>query len=143
MDKMNNSANANPLTEAQELSLKMMCNCQTPIVKNAWSEYADTLENLGQNLQKIPALYAQDGKGFDAIVYAHYFAGSTDIFVTEREDDELFTYTILNGDCECAEFGHQILSELKSIGVLNLDFHWEQKTLRQALKETSDYYEDL
>lgn len=141
---MNNAANANNLTDAQKIAFDMMCDCQKPIVKQAWDEYANTIEKLGQTLQKIPKFYEQDGKGYDSIVYAHYFVGGTDIFITEREEENgLFGYTILNGDYEMSEFGYSSLDELKSIRVLNLDFYWEPKTLREALKETSSYFDNI
>lgn len=144
MGTMNNAANANNLTDAQKIAFDMMCDCQTPIVKQAWDEYANTIEKLGQTLQKIPKFYEQDGKGYDSIVYAHYFVGGTDIFITEREEENgLFGYTILNGDYEMSEFGYSSLDELKSIRVLNLDFYWEPKTLREALKETSSYFDNI
>ncbi|MCQ2082106.1 MAG: hypothetical protein MJZ11_10640 [Lachnospiraceae bacterium] len=143
MGTMNNAANANNLTDAQKIAFDMMCDCQKPIVKHAWDEYATIIESLGQTLQKLPPLYSQDDKGYDAIVHAHYFVGGTDIFITEREGNELFGYTILNGDYEMSEMGYSSLAELKSIRVLNLDFHWEPKTLREALKDISSYFDKI
>ncbi len=35
-----------------------------------------------------PALYAQDGKGDEAIVHAHYFIGGCDWLVTEYDQGE-------------------------------------------------------
>lgn len=141
MGTLSNVATANNLTDAQKIGFDMMCNCQKPIVEHEWPQFASIIENLGKILQKLPALYAQDGKGYDSIVYAHYFVGGTDIFVTEREGDELFGYTILNGDYEMSEFGYSNLCELKGIRVLNLDFYWEPKTLREALKDISSYFD--
>lgn len=143
METISNVAIAQNLTEAQKLSFDMMCNCQTPVVKSAWDEYSHIIEKLGQTLLKMPHLYEQDGKGYDAIVYAHFFIGSTDIFVTERDGDEMFGYVILNGDFEMSELGYISLKELKELAFLNLDFHWRVKTLRQALKKRSKYFNYL
>lgn len=143
MGTLNHSVKALVLTDAQKLSLEMMCNCQKTIVMKAWGEFSGTVEKLGQTLQKMPKLYEQDGKDYDSIVYAHYFIGSTDIFITERDGDELFGYTILNGDYEMSEFGYSFLPELKGLSLLNLDFYWEPKTLREALKNVSEYFEDI
>lgn len=143
MGTMNNAANAINLTDAQKTAIEMMCDCQKTCVERGWSEYGAIIERLGQTLSKLPPLYAQDGMGYDAVVYAHYFAGGTDIFVTERECDELFGYTILGGYYEMSEFGYNNLSELKGLRFLNLDFHWRPKTLREALKETSSYFDGI
>lgn len=136
-------AKAQKLTKAQKASLEMMCECQRPVVDSAWEAYASTLEELGSTLLKLPKLYAQDKLGYNAIVYAHYFVGSTDIFVTERSGDDMFGYAILNGDYEMSELGYLSLSELKSLPGLNLDFHWDETTLREALANVSDYFDNL
>lgn len=139
----NAEATALTLTEAQRLAFEMMCDCQTPLVKGAWRDYSSIVEELGQTLGKMPKLYEQDGKGYDAVVYAHYFTGATDFFVTERDGDDMFGFAILNGDYEMSELGYLSLRELKGISSLNLDFHWEAVTLREALKEISPYYDDI
>lgn len=131
------------MTDEVKIAYDFMCEYQRPTVNGAFWEYFDTLEDLGKVLQKVPKLYEQDGKGYDAIVYAHYFAGSTDIFVTEREGDDLFGYTILNGDYEMSELGYQSLSEIKNIKFFQLDFFWEEKTLRDALKDVSTYFDSI
>ncbi len=131
------------MTDAIKTAYDFMCEHQRPIVNRTFFDYIDTLEELGKTLQKTPKIYAQDGKGYDAIVYAHYFFGDTDVFVTERDGDELFAYTILNGDYEMSELGYQSLSEIKNIAFFQLDFFWEEKTLREALKEVSDYFENI
>ena len=135
-------AKAQKLTKAQKASLEMMCECQRPVVDSAWEAYASTLEELGNTLLKLPKVYAQDKLGYNAIVYAHYFVGSTDIFVTERNGDDMFGYAILNGDYEMSELGYLSLSELKSLPGLNLDFYWDETTLREALANVSDYFDN-
>jgi hypothetical protein len=66
-----------------------------------------------------PALYEQDGKGYDAIVYAHYFLGSSDWLVTEYDPDtdEAFGWACINGDRQLAELGYVSLTELEAITV--------------------------
>lgn len=136
-------ATAQRLTNAQKASMQMMCDCQKPIVEGAWEEYASRLEALGDTLLKLPKIYSQDKLAYDAIVYAHYFVGATDFFVTERDGNDMFGYAILNGDYDMAEFGYLSLSELKSIPGLNLDFYWDETTLRDALTNVSDYFNYL
>lgn len=67
--------------------------------------------------KETPALYAQDGKGYDALVHAHYFLGSNDWLVTEYDpaDDLGFGWACLNGDRDNAELGYVSLAELASV----------------------------
>lgn len=64
-----------------------------------------------------PALYAQDGKGYDAVVYAHYFIGGCDWFVTEYDpaEDIAFGWVCLNEDRANAELGYMSLKELADV----------------------------
>ena len=105
-------------------------------------EHWDTLKRLEKEVNEIPALYSQDGKGKDAIVHAHYFTGGTDIFITEYDEaqDKFFGYTILNGDYQMSEFGYQSATELRNSKMTELDFFWQKKTLQEALENTSDYF---
>lgn len=66
-----------------------------------------------------PALYAQDGRGYEAIVHAHYFLGSNDWLVTEYSPDEdtAFGWACLGGDRQNAELGYVSLAELESIRI--------------------------
>jgi hypothetical protein len=64
-----------------------------------------------------PPLYAQDGKGLDAITHAHYFVGGCDWLVSEYDPaDQLgFGWACLNGDRDNAELGYVSLVELEEI----------------------------
>lgn len=66
-----------------------------------------------------PKLYSQDGKGYEAEVFAHYFLGGSDWLVTEYdpEEDLAFGWACLNGDRQLAELGYVSLAELESVGV--------------------------
>jgi len=66
-----------------------------------------------------PPLYARDGKGYDAVVYAHYFIGSSDWLVTEYDpaEDIAFGWACLAGDRQMAELGYVSLAELAEIEV--------------------------
>jgi hypothetical protein len=65
-----------------------------------------------------PPLYSQDGKGYDAVVHAHYFIGSCDWLVTEYNphDDLAFGWACL-GDRDNAELGYVSLAEMMSIRI--------------------------
>lgn len=64
-----------------------------------------------------PRLYAQDGKGYDATVFAHYFLGGNDWLVTEYDpvDDLAFGWACLNGDRHNAELGYFSLAEMSEV----------------------------
>ena len=87
--------------------------------------------------KKIPALYSQDGKGNEAIVYAHYFIGGCDWFVTEYDrEDQLFFGFVNMGNPDFAELGYFSLKELESINHKGLqverDLYWDKCTLKEA-----------
>lgn len=92
--------------------------------------------------KQMPALYAQDGKGANAIVHAHFFLGGSDWYALEYDGkDEFFGFVCLNGDTQMAELGYFYRSELESVCVgplrqrVERDLHWKPKTLAEAKKE--------
>jgi len=94
--------------------------------------------------KKIPPLYSQDGKGDEAIVYAHYFNpyGIGEWWILEWDGkDEMFGYA----DLGFPELGGIWLSELEkaSIGGMELpierDLHWQEKTLGEVKQAVSKY----
>lgn len=66
------------------------------------------------NMDKVPPLYSQDGKGESAIVYAHLLNASSNWWITEYDPDErvAFGFACLNNDWEMAEFGYVSLDEI-------------------------------
>ena len=100
-----------------------------------------------------PALYAQDGRGYDATTYEHYFISGSDWLVTEYDpaEDVAFGWVCLNGDDQMAELGYFSLAELEAVrgrmrvtsaqGVpmavlpvcVERDEHWTPKPLREAI----------
>jgi hypothetical protein len=96
----------------------------------------------------LPKLYAQDGKGMDAVVHVKYFnpCGSQTWFITEGEEVELdngtktfhmFGYvTGMGGD----EFGYVMLNELEKVRVafglsIERDMHFIPKPLSECVKK--------
>ena len=93
---------------------------------------------------RIPKLYEQDGKGFDAIVHVKYFDawGSSVWFGTEYDPEEriFFGWACLNGDTEMAELGYFSLDELESLTKfgrprIERDLYFKPVTLRKAIKD--------
>ena len=105
------------------------------------------LGQLNKNLNEIPPIYAQDGKGKNAIAYLHYFNSSSDRYITELDKDNLegFGFTILNGDTQNAEFGYipltQFTQQKASYWDLNLDLNFNPTTLNQVFRNKG--YNDL
>jgi hypothetical protein len=54
--------------------------------------------------------------------------------------DEMFGFTILNGDYEMAEFGYIGLSEIRHIAVLNLDYYWDEQSIETARYKLYPHY---
>ncbi|MCQ2208825.1 MAG: hypothetical protein MJZ34_00880 [Paludibacteraceae bacterium] len=117
-----------------------MCKCQKSVINEDWHEYEAIVRDLDEQLSRMPLLYEQENMGFRAMVYAHYFGGATDVFVTECSGDDAFGYVILNGDYENSELGYVSIKELTKIDMLNLDFFWEPCPLNEALLEVDSEY---
>jgi hypothetical protein len=90
-------------------------------------------------LAAIPALYATDGQGKDAIVHLHYFVGGADWYVTELDPEtgEAFGSADLGMG---PELGYIPLTELESVlagGIFPVerDLQWAPKPLREALAD--------
>ena len=108
-----------------------------------------------------PALYAQDGKGLDAIVHAHYFVGPADWWVTEYSpaEDEAFGF-VCTGHAPSAEFAYIAMAALEQYrlplrilglprsargpaAVVEYETHWTPQPLREALAATGRFPERL
>jgi hypothetical protein len=106
--------------------------------------FYDKMVELDETVRNMPVTYSQDGKGDAAVAYLHYFTGSSDWYITERDkgdpDDspeqansQAFGFAVLNGDTENAELGYINIGELTRHGA-ELDFHWSPKTLGEIKK---------
>jgi hypothetical protein len=95
---------------------------------------------LTQELRKkIPALYAQDGKGGQSIVYAKFFCPSNSWkwFITEYDGEDTF-FGLVDGHCK--ELGYFSLAELEEVtGPMGLpierDLYFKPITLDQIAPE--------
>jgi len=94
--------------------------------------------------KKIPPLYSQDGKGDEAIVYAHYFNpyGVGEWWILEWDgENEMFGYA----DLGFPELGYISLSELENVSIggmelpIERDLHWREKTLGEVKQAVSKY----
>ena len=100
------------------------------------------LLEYAERVATIPKTYEQDGKGDDAIVYLHYFGGSADWWITEKdmeaEQHQAFGYADLFGDGQCAELGYISLVEVCDLSGVELDLHWTPKPLREIKEGRAD-----
>lgn len=101
--------------------------------------FKDMLEKLTTHIEKMPKSYEQDGLGDNAVVHLHYFYGSSDWWIIEKDTDDeqhqAFGFVRLNGMTHCAELGYISINELVGLGVgVELDLYWEPKTLGEIKK---------
>jgi hypothetical protein len=115
---------------------------QLEVTRQNPDAYAEPIERLTHAIRNIPGIGQTDGlKEHPAAL--HYFAGATDIFICEYDgSNEMFGFTILNGDYEMAEFGYIGLSEIRHIAVLNLDYYWEEQSIETARYKLYPHYFD-
>ena len=113
---------------------------QLEVTRQNPDAYAEPIERLTRVLAAIPTISATDGmKEHPAVL--HYFVGATDIFICEYDGkDEMFGFSILNGDYEMAEFGYIGLSEIRHIAVLNLDYYWDEQSIETARYKLYPHY---
>jgi hypothetical protein len=95
--------------------------------------FEDALKQLEIRLEKCPKIGETDGMKEHPAMF-HYFYGGTDIYICEFDGiDEMFGYTILNGDLDNSEWGYTSLSEIRAIGVMNIDYYFEEQSIEAAL----------
>ena len=98
--------------------------------------------------RKLPATYAQDGKGGKAIAYVKFFTpdnswtwwvlGGEPVKDENNNEVDFYFYGLVDGSVK--EFGPFLLSELESArGPMGLpierDLYWEPKTLEEIAPE--------
>ncbi|WP_130537727.1 hypothetical protein [Thiomicrorhabdus indica] len=109
--------------------------------------FEEKMRELDEVIQSMPDVYAQDGLGDDAIIHLHYFTGGCDWYVTAKdvvnpddgqlvvatEQHQAFGFVNFN-DPQNAEFGYIPISALREHPLIELDFHWEPKTVAEIKK---------
>jgi len=88
---------------------------------------------LARTISTMAKTYEQDGKGEDAIVYLHYFYGSADWYITEKdmEDEQYQAFGLADLYGDGGELGYISIVELVNNRV-ELDLFWTPKTLREV-----------
>jgi hypothetical protein len=98
---------------------------------------------MTKEIQKdLPALYSQDGKGYDAVAVVHYFSpwSGWDWYGTEFDGEDTFFGLVKGFETELGYFSLRELSEAKvsiggvSVPAVERDLHWTPKTLAELVK---------
>lgn len=100
--------------------------------------FKDKLIEVANVIQTMPKTYGQHGMGDMAIAYMHYFKGSGDWHITEKdmEDEQLQAF----GHADLGyggELGYISIRELIDAGV-ELDLNWTPKTIGEIKGKSSE-----
>lgn len=90
---------------------------------------------MAQLIHGMPTTGEQDGRGDDAVVYLHYFLGSADFHITEKDVDsdgegQIQAFGLANLGYG-AELGYISLVELAENNV-EIDLHFAPRTLAEV-----------
>lgn len=92
------------------------------------------IAELQKLFDSMPRTYETDGQGDGATVHLHYFTGSADWYIVERDQEEeqqqAFGLADLFGDG--GEVGYISLQEIATCASANIDLHWTPCTLAQV-----------
>lgn len=86
----------------------------------------------------MPLPYETDGQGSQAVARLHYFTGSADWYITERDSsaEQLQAMGLANLGYGC-ELGYISIAELISAGA-ELDLYWTPRTLAEIQGESGE-----
>lgn len=92
--------------------------------------FREKLRELERTIDTMPATYGQDGLGDDAVVHLHYFFGSADWWITEKDVEggtpQAFGLVDLGHG---PELGYISIDELVRMRGMDVDLHWKPVTL--------------
>jgi len=107
--------------------------------------FAAKMQALKNTIGTMPDTHGTSGQEDDAIVHLHYFTGSSDWWITERDMEaeqlQAFGFVCRNADWDCAELGYINFEEILSFGA-ELDLHWEPMALREIKKQHGKVIDD-
>lgn len=117
------------ISKSQRLALKSL------VKGEEGSFYVNKIIELGERIMNMPKSYDQDGKGEEATVYLHYFMGSCDVWITEKDMEDgvsqAFGWTDLGYG---AELGYVSITEITEAG-MELDFYFEPQTVAELKRK--------
>lgn len=94
---------------------------------------------MAETISNMPKSYETDGQGNNAVAHLHYFTGSWDWYITEKDVDsdgqgQIQAFGMVDG-YEC-EMGYISIKEITRAGA-ELDMHWTPRTLRQIKEKAA------
>lgn len=94
------------------------------------SYFVDLVEQTYELIKSMPKTYETDGQGQEAVAYLHYFTGSCDWYITEKdmEDEQLQAFGSANLGYG-AELGYISIDEITRHGA-ELDLHFSPTKLK-------------
>jgi len=111
------------------------------------AEFNDTIDDIYNVVSNMPKTYAtEDLDESEKMVKLHYFNENSDWYIIEKDisqdQHQAFGYVVLNGDLQNAELGYISIKELKKLDI-ELDFHWEEKSLLKLKQEIHNKAEGI
>lgn len=99
-----------------------------------WKFFSEKAIELKERIDTMAKTYEQDGKGMNATAYLHYFGGSYDAYITEKDMDggvdQAFGWASFG---QGGELGYISIAEITKQPGIELDLHFDPKSLNQAL----------
>lgn len=95
--------------------------------------FLNKMAELQDTIMAMPVTYQQDDMGDNAIVHLHYFTGGRNWYITEKDMEGDGTIQAF-GKVDlgfASELGYISIAELVQINVIELDLHWQKKTLAE------------
>ncbi|MAD95846.1 MAG: hypothetical protein CMB99_00820 [Flavobacteriaceae bacterium] len=96
--------------------------------------FANKIIELKERIDTMAKTYEQDGKGMNATAYLHYFGGSYDAYITEKDMDggvdQAFGWASFG---QGGELGYISIADITKQPGIELDLHFDPKSLNQAL----------
>ena len=118
------------------ISISQLCALQSYLNGEERQFFLSLLNGLEDKISNMPKSYETTEQGMDALVPLHYFKGSSDWYIVEKDSSEeqlqAFGYACLNGDKINAEMGYINIEELIKYNV-ELDLYWEPTALRNVI----------
>ena len=118
------------MSHGQWLTVQKLCRTSTEEHEYFWAK----VKEYATRIEEMPKTYGQDGLGEGACVYLHYFIGSGDWHITEKDSDpdgegQIQAFGLANLGYG-AELGYINIVELVKAGA-ELDLYWNPRTLAE------------
>jgi len=119
---------------------------QYRVLQETVLEHEEPIRRIYEIVNNMPKTYSQDGLGNRAYVFLHYFYGSADWYITEKDKGnkldkvmpdssetlQAFGYADLGYG---GEFGYISIDEIVDTNMVELDLYWNIKPLYEVLNE--------